>query len=93
MDDEEKTMHAVRIKLSQLHAQTNTARGELLGMAAGIDALISLDPEFDKPQVAKRVVGLTRDQGLKMIELGQAMRRIADLTEPIIDDVLKGDVT
>src|SRR4051812_4662812 len=81
-------LKAVMVRVAAMRRQVDTCAGEVDGMRAGIEALSRLDKDNSNPRVAKQIIGLTRDAALKMLEMGQAMRRIADLTEPLIDDAL-----
>ncbi len=89
-DDTEK-LRVVQERVSKLKDQIAEARGQLYGMHQGIEALSRLDPRHENAAVMKQVIGMTRDVGLKMLEMGSAMRRLADLVEPMVDEMIKED--
>lgn len=77
-------------RCNELHMKVAEARGYLLGMGEGITQLNSLiDKDSPDPRIVKKGVGMTRDVGLKFIEMGQQLRRIADLIEPLLDEEIK----
>lgn len=78
-------------RISELTAKASEARGYILAMAETVQMLEDLDGGKMNPKILKKQVGVMRDMGLKFIEHGQNFRRLADLIEPTLDDVIKGE--
>lgn len=89
-DDEMDRLSEIQKRISKLTQAAAEARGYITGMSEAMNSLVDVENVTDEPRTLKKVVGMTRDLGLKMIELGQNLRRVADLVEPVIDDMLKG---